>query len=414
MTKRFELFLFFILSFSFMHAVLRLSSTSPISLYRIFIPIILLIFMFQYKKSLIPFMILSFLLLYNFLLTYFYCGCYKHYIQFSFHYISIFTIFLIVYYLLEKIKFSKIYNFMYSFLIFMLIIAIFEIIFNFRLPNVALYYDGSVSAFNWTQNEFTTAQLGFIPFLLVLEKRLYIKIPLITFILYLSFFINDSKIGFIGIFIAIIIYILKSFFIKNKYIKLIVLGILILLIPILIIIPYNEIIIHFRNDEISLFNLFIDPIIRIFTFTPYLSTGGSIFDRVDGAIYAIINLIDSNMFGIGIGNTYTMLQTDTYKLATAESIHNLPLQLIVENGIFMLFVMIYLIYYFLKLLWKQTVNEYEMIQLIAIPSFLIGSLSSSGGIFSNYYFIVCTILIILLNNKVNQNLDIGKNNEIKK
>jgi len=296
----------------------------------------------------------------------------------------------------------------------MLIIAIFEIIFNFRLPNVALYYDGSVSAFNWTQNEFTTAQLGFIPFLLVLEKRLYIKIPLITFILYLSFFINDSKIGFIGIFIAIIIYILKSFFIKNKYIKLIVLGILILLIPILIIIPYNEIIIHFRNDEISLFNLFIDPIIRIFTFTPYLSTGGSIFDRVDGAIYAIINLIDSNMFGIGIGNTYTMLQTDTYKLATAESIHNLPLQLIVENGIFMLFVMIYLIYYFLKLLWKQTVNEYEMIQLIAIPSFLIGSLSSSGGIFSNYYFIVCTILIILLNNKVNQNLDIGKNNEIKK
>ncbi|MFW2552960.1 O-antigen ligase family protein [Aliarcobacter butzleri] len=155
--------------------------------------------------------------------------------------------------------------------------------------------------------------------------------------------------------------------------------------------------INFRNDTLTFSELLIDPINRIITLTPYEIDEGSIFGRTNATIYGLINYFNSNMLGIGIGNSYTMLTMYEYTVASAQSMHNLPLQLLVENGIIVLFLYLFIIYYFFKILFQQKINDYKFIQLIAIPSFLIGSLSSSGGVFSNYYFITCLFIVILLN-----------------
>lgn len=406
-------FLFFILILSFMHAVLRIDYTSSFSLYRVFIPITLIFFIFNYKKSLLPMSIIFILIIYNFILSYFFCACFNKYIIFSLHYISIMNIFIIMIYLKDNVDFNTMYKFLYKFLLVMLAISVLEILFDFKLPNVGQYEDGSVSVFHWTQNEFSTAILGFLPFLLVLEKRFFVKYSLIIFILYMTFFINDSKIGFIGMIIAIFIYSFKSLLNINRYYKLLLPLFVIVLMMIISLTTFDDIIISFRNDNVALVDLMIEPINRIITLNPYENDTGSIAGRTNAAIYAIKNLLDSNMFGIGIGNTYVMLMMPEYKVTSAESIHNLPLQLLVENGFIVLFLYIIIFIYFIRLLLKDNLRDYEYIKLIAIPSYLIGSLSSSGGIFSNYYFIACLILIIIMDKKYNNQIT-RKINEIKK
>lgn len=393
----FDKFLFFILLLSFCHVVLRMNYDSSLSLYRVFVPILLLIFLFFNKKSLFPFVILLLLLIYNFLLSYLYCDCYENYLRFSLHYMSIFNIFMIIYYLMNKVDFYQIYSFMYKFFLVMILIALLEIIFGFSLPNVGQYTDGSVSSFFWTQNEFTTAQLGLLPFILVLEKRLYVKVPIIVLILYIAYFINDSKIGFIGMLIAILFYSLGKVIQKNRYLPILFFLLIILFIVFLFIVPIEEIRINFRNDTLTFSELLIDPINRIITLTPYEIDEGSIFGRTNATIYGLINYFNSNMLGIGIGNSYTMLTMSEYAVTSAQSMHNFPLQLLVENGIIVLFLYLFIIYYFFKILFQQKIDDYKFIQLIAIPSFMIGSLSSSGGVFSNYYFITCLFIVILLN-----------------
>jgi hypothetical protein len=44
---------------------------------------------------------------------------------------------------------------------------------------------------------------------------------------------------------------------------------------------------------------------------------------------------------------------------------------------------------------KQNLNNIELVMYIAIPSIIIGSMGSSIGIFSDYYFFASIFLILL-------------------
>jgi hypothetical protein len=137
------------------------------------------------------------------------------------------------------------------------------------------------------------------------------------------------------------------------------------------------------------------PISHILTLTPFEDTGGSVSTRANAIIYALLELKNSDFFGIGIGNTLVMLEKPEYMLKSAKSIHNLPIQLLVEHGIWILFIYIYLLYLFVKLLIKQNLKDIELVVYIAIPSIFIGSMGSSIGIFANYFLFVCIFLMIL-------------------
>jgi len=400
MKNKLILFFYFILFLSFTHAVLRVNDHSSFSLYRILMPVSLTILAFGYKKTMKLVLILVIVLFYNFILTINYTSDYSKFFIMSAHLFSILNIYLIISYLYTKKGFKKIYNLLFYFLVISLIVAFTEQIFNYRLPNTAEYFDGSVSAFNWNQNELGTIILSFIPLLLVYEMNLIRKYLLVSYILILVY-MNDSKLVLIGIMIGIIIYVVKrNIFEKNKILKYFFLGIIFFLIIISIFLPYDEIYVSFRDYDISLYTLLGIPISHIFTLTPFPDIGGSDTTRANAIIYGITELINSNFMGIGIGNSLVMLEKSEYMMISAKSMHNLPVQMVVENGIVVLLIYLYIFILFIKLLYKQKITKIELSILIAIPSILLGSMGSSIGIFSDYYFFASIFLLITHYNSV--------------
>jgi len=395
--KKILKFYYLIILLSFMHSILRLNDTSSFSLYRVLMPISLFLLIFFYKKSIFPTIIVLFLILYNFILSYFYTDNFSHYIALSLHYVSILNIYLVVLYIYRIDGFEKLYKFLYYFILLSLFIAITEIIFQYRLPNTAIYFDGSVSAFNWNQNEFGAILLSFSPFLLVFEKNNFIKTTIISIILYLMY-INDSKLALIGLLIGIVIYNLKKNILQiHPIIKKIIIFLSLLCIPILIYLPYDNIYVSFRDYDISLYTLLGIPIEHILSLTPFPDTGGSDTTRANAIIYALIEFKNSYFMGIGCGNTLTMLEKPEYTLKTAKSIHNLPIQLVVENGFIILIGYALLIKIFFKLfLVKHKLDQIDLLLVVAIPSLFIGMMGSSVGIFSDYFLISSISLIYIL------------------
>jgi hypothetical protein len=387
-------FLYLTLVMSFMHAVLRLNESSHFSLYIIMMPFTLFILILGYKKSKKPIIFLILLILYNLLIGSFYSENFSYMIVMFFHYISILNIFLIVHYIYNIKGFDTIYNILYKFFLLSIFTAILEIIFEFRLPNTAIYYDGSVSAFNWNQNELGTILLSFVPFLLVFEKT-KIKLILILCIVYIVY-INDSKLVLIGMIIAILLYMIKkNIFEVNVYFKYIALSLFAFLFILLFFLPYDEIYVSFRDYDISLYTLLGMPISHILTLTPFPDIGDSDTTRANAIIYGITDLINSNFFGIGAGNSLLMLEKPEYMLKTAKSMHNLPTQFVVEQGIFILIIYIYVFILFFILLIKQNLTNIQLVIFISIPSIFIGSMGSSIGIFSDYFFFASIFLMIM-------------------
>jgi hypothetical protein len=388
-------FYYYLLFLSFLHAVLRLNETSSFGLYRLLMPISLIMLAFAWKPSKYFSYLFIIVIFYNFIISLLYTNNLFHYSIMTLHYFSIYNIFLITYYLYEKDGFQKLYNFLNNFIYLTLCIAILEIIFNFRLPNTAVYYDGSVSVFNWNQNEYSTILLSFVPLFLVYQKNLFVKLIVMSTIIYIVY-INDSKLVLIGIFIALVLYNLKKNILEiNVLIKYLMMILLFLLFVMLFFIPYDEIYIIFRDYNISIYELLGVPISHIITLTPFIDNGGSNVTRANAIIYGLLEFKNSNFLGIGMGNTLVMLEKPEYVLRSAKSIHNLPIQLFVEHGFIMLFAYIYMLYIFMKLMIKQNLDSIEMVMYVAIPTILIGSMGSSVGIFSDYYFFVSIFLILL-------------------
>ena len=383
-----------ILILSFMHSILRINDTSSLSLYRLLMPFSLLIFIFTFRKSLNIFIFYFLFFFYNLILTVIYTSNYSHFVITSIHYLSILNIYIIIYYLYISVGFRYIYNLLYYFFFISIILAILELLFNFQLPNTAIYYDSSVSAFNWNQNELGTILLSFIPFILV-YKRKYIKVLFLSIVIYINF-INDAKVVLISIILAIFIYILKTSFLEvNKYLKLLFFISLIFICIILINLPYETINLQFRDYEISIYDLLILPLSHISELSPFIDHGGSITTRANTIIFGLIELKNSFFLGIGTGNSLVMLEKPQYLLMSAKSMHNLPIQLIVENGIIMLVIFIYLLIIFFKLLYKQNLKKEQLLILVAIPTILLGSMGSSIGILSDYFFFASISLMII-------------------
>ncbi|BAK72696.1 O-antigen ligase family protein [Arcobacter sp. L] len=397
--KIINLFFYFVLFSSFIHSVLRMSPESSFSLYRILIPFSLLFFFVHLQKYSKIFFFFFIFIFYNFLIALIYSDNLNFYIIQTFHHISILNILLIIYYLVKNAEYYSIYKFLRFFALSSIITAIFQIIFNFRLPNTAEYFDGSVSAFNWNQNELGTALLGFTPLLLVFERNNIFKYIFLSFLI-LIFYINDSKLSLIGLFIALFFYFFKKNILEfNKYLKLSIIVLIPLIFLVLLLLPYDGIIIPFRDYDISLGELLFEPLKQISNLQPFQDSAGSIASRANAIIFSIIELKNSYFLGIGSGNSLLLLEKSEYILKSAKSMHNLPFQLIVEHGIFIFVLFTLLFIYFIRLIYKQNLTKIELLKFITIPSIFIGSMGSSIGIFSNYFFICCLFFIILLNSK---------------
>jgi len=164
---------------------------------------------------------------------------------------------------------------------------------------------------------------------------------------------------------------------------------------IILFLPYDSIYVRFRDYDISLYNLFGLPITHILSLEPFPDTGGSDTTRANAIIYGLMELKKSYFFGIGGGNSLTMLDKPEYMLKSAKSMHNLPIQLIVENGIFIFFLYLYIFISFVKCFVKQNLTKQELLIYIAIPSIFFGSMGSSIGILSDYFYFASIFLMII-------------------
>jgi hypothetical protein len=105
-------------------------------------------------------------------------------------------------------------------------------------------------------------------------------------------------------------------------------------------------------------------------------------------VYSMKEFIDSWLLGIGAGNSILMLQSGKYPfIDVVKSIHNMPMQLLLELGA-VFFVAIFLM---LKKVSPLKWPEF----LVVVCSYLVVSITQSGGFIVNYFAFMCFLCSVL-------------------
>lgn len=403
---------YFTLFLSYMNTVFRLDEQSSISLFRVFLPFMIFLLIIKYREIVLKNYIYYLLFfLYSLIQTYFYNNIYEYFFVFIIHAFILLNLFLITKYICSRIEF-KFIKFQFYFFVIIVVVAITQILFHFNLPNTNIPKDMSVSAMFWTQNELSTALLSFVPFLLV-YGRLFINIIFVPMVLFITYY-NDSKMAFLSIILGVLIYFIFVVFQKKfSYVVKFLFTIIIFYIffILFLIFDINAEIFIFNSNTYSFFSLLMLPLEHILLLDPFPGSG-SIPDRTNAVIFSMQELMNTNFLGIGLGNSIFMLTKPEYYLKSASSLHNLPVQIILETGILGVIIYIFIFIYYLKLMFKKNKLLKDLLFLILIPVYLLGSLSSSVGIFSNYYFFVSLFMSLLVKNN-NNKICIGVKHDIK-
>lgn len=365
----------------FFEAVFRTSPDSSLSAYRLTIPFIFLLIVLPkvklYGKEL--FFLIG-LLFWNVLWVAVFHHDFATMFQFYFHVLCIFSVYALV-------KFIKITwpdhfdDIMFALLDTMTILTILvfipQYVLRFNLPNTV---SGRVNTFYWTENEMgmslvVMATLYVQRFLKGKRWMDLIKILMICVILYL----NDNRISILGfaLFIMLILFIEYSSPKAKKY-SLGVLGILIILFFLW------DPVIDFKGSQLGVAELIGDPIRRIIMLDPY-RLAGSLYDRTDAIIYGLIELQRTFFMGIGLGNSLNVLAMPKYYLVSAKSMHNIVAQLWVELGLFAMVMYAAIAFKIIKDLRAKPFDLTVNYRFCFVLAFILISMQSSSGIFSNYF-----------------------------
>ncbi len=373
--------LLLIIFIGFFNPVLRLSPNG-LSLYRLLTPIQLIVLAFldlhNFREMTIFFLMVVFCSGIGLLLS-----GYKfndNNIIFFFHYLTIFLLYFSVGTLVSFLGREKVFTFI-RFSFYILLLSGIMDFWGVEFPNVEKVDYAVRGIFN-VENDFSLAISGFI-FVLINRNIGFICIsPVLLLVLFTTFY-NDAKVAFLAIIFAVLLrYVFLNNLMSIKTRLLLFFSMSSVLSAGIYQIVFYEI--NFPNKSYTLFELIFEPIFRILTLNPFGEQHGSISNRTDMVIYSIKDLISSLGFGIGFGNTLTMLSTNKYAvIGSAKSIHNFPLQIVVELGVF---VAVFIIYQLLKR------RSLFFITLFAIM--LFSSLSQSVGVFSNYFFLFCLFFML--------------------
>lgn len=114
---------------------------------------------------------------------------------------------------------------------------------------------------------------------------------------------------------------------------------------------------------------------------------GSVDLRSNALVYAITEFIWSKGLGIGAGNSIAMLQSGKYPdMVYVLSIHNMPMQFLLELGAPFVIMLVALIKR------SSPLDTIDFIFVVAVYLFI--SLSQSGGFLVNYFAMVCFFMAL--------------------
>lgn len=160
-----------------------------------------------------------------------------------------------------------------------------------------------------------------------------------------------------------------------------------------------------RDYQITIREMLFDNIAAIIT-GKEIEGIGTYHDRSSAIIYGLREWSKTYFFGIGLGNSWTMLQMPQYILPFAKSMHNIIAQFLVELGFFALLLYAKIIKSTIAMFGRVRNSPIALLKGTYVIAFVFISSQSSSGILSNYLTIVCTIYVFLMDEV--QNFHVAK------
>jgi len=397
-------FFFVILAAGIGNAVLRPGIGDPLTLYRILAPLGLLVLLALDTpltlKALGAYAVFA---AYNFALATAYGHGYSQLLPSLVHYFYLMIPLVLMIHLKANVRgFDESYlRFVRSFYFFLLANLLLEFLIGEYYPNLEVDEsdEPGVRAFFWNQNDLAVVLCVIGWFYLTLDRFKGFPRAFAVVVTIFLLYYNDSKAAlisfcFFSLPIWLIFWICSAF--RIRAFVWISLCSLLGAIFISALVAFRDYDIHFAYQTYSIDDLLLKPIMNVLTLQ---STGewlGSLNNRTDAAIFAIIEYLRTYGFGMGAGGSWLVLTLPQYELGGALSPHNALLQFIVDFGYPVLLGYLTLTVWALRRLFRHRLAEYEKLKVMAILSFPTLGMSQSGAIVTNFFFFSAVYFIWLL------------------
>lgn len=395
--------LYSLLVFAVLNATLRFTESGMTTLFRILAPFVFLFVIYSdfkaYKKDIAVILIA---IVYSIVVSLvFYQHIAVNMLAFLMY---LFALYVFMKHLLRTDKYfeENFWSFLNIVTICTLILCWIQYFIRVPYPFLNLAHDPGVNVFMSNENELAEPLCCMLLIYLfkVLFQRKWKYLLLIANILFFTY-INDAKMCLIGLSAGICI--MGLFFlytvIRKKSLKagkVYAIGVPTLFVAVIVLLIVVNPSFKFRDYSISVDELVFDNIKRIITLDLIEGNGGSMMDRTNAIIYGLMELRRSKFFGIGWGNSVTMLAMPEFHLATAKSMHNIIMQFLVEFGFLAIFVYYKIVRWLISAVKRINENHFFIAKIVFAISFIFISSQSSVGILSNYYTWIVFFYVFLI------------------
>lgn len=375
---------------SYLNPILRTSPDSGITVFRLLIPVAIMLlvgkFLFQ-RRTLIFLLFVAILLAYS-LVQIVIGGPLRDLFMFS--YLANLVVLLAYIFLIEtfirRYGFERFYRHLYVWFTVMVVLSIHQLITGFEYPNVP-YLAGVARIYFGQENEASIAIAAFIPFLFYIRRRILLSLVLLIAALGVLY-INSTRVVLLALAFYPVFILLAwiSSWLRDKHsvphwVSMLVL-ILIVSITVLLL---RDVPIPLHGYQGTLNELVLEPIGKILTGTqPEVFT--SINVRVTLAIAGLQALASTLGFGVGPGGA-THVVAEHYDRSLVISLHIFPLQLLVEHGWMLIAAIIWFFMRYRRLLYWRRYLPYLAFAVLATAS---GTL----GMVTNYYVAACMVFAL--------------------
>lgn len=397
--------IYMILLSAFLNPVLRPSAESNITLFRLLLPLAIILIALTSRRLFLSFLVCiiaftGFSVLQHFLTSHFFYPAVSFSLRYLaiylFHYISLVTIFFLVFslYLLENNEFT---GHLFTFLrIFAKCLCVFLLIFTVILHR-------SVSEIPMADNINNLSCIlcaSVCTFIDEARKKGFFHFAAWMFLLAFVLYFNDAKAALFGLFAEIMLFFStficgwmkgkSGLFIRVAIILIVVLGVVILLI-------FSPAI-----NEYSIRNLIAEPIMRVATHDLYHAANTSITYRTNSTITAFEIIQNTTGVGVGAGNTSRVLKAvmtnvyPTWAENTGYSLHNWWLELITDFGYPVLIVeLLIFLSEAVRYCLRIQLSHIDVITMVFFLSFPIWSIAASGLLTEYYTLSVLSFALLI-------------------
>lgn len=386
------------------NVVLRPGIGDPFTLYRILAPLgMLALLVLDTPLTLKALGAYAVFAAYNFALATAYGGGYSQLLPSLVHYFYLMIPLVLMIHLKANVRgFDESYlRFIRGFYIFLLANLVLEFLIGEYYPNLEVdeSEEPGVRAFFWNQNDLAVVLCVIGWFYLTLDRFKGFPRALAVVVTLFLLYYNDSKAALISFcFFSLPIWLIFRICsaVRIRAFVWILLCSVVGAIFIGALVALKDYDIQFAWQRYSIDDLFLQPIMNVLTLEPTGEYLGSLNNRTDAAIFAIIEYLRTFGFGLGAGGSWLVLTLPQYELGGALSPHNALLQFIVDFGYPVLLGYLALTIWALRRLFLHRLTEYEKLKVMAILSFPMLGASQSGAIVTNFFFFSTVYFIWLL------------------